>query len=71
MKTLNLTFRMPTPVPLQTGCKYAFDLWFRINMNQLARLYLDYCKLFPCDDFAGFAESMFMTDRSICEPELN
>jgi len=71
MKTLNLTFRMPTPVPLQTGCKYAFDLWFRINMNQLARLFLDYCKTNKDDDFAGFAESMFLADRSICEPELN
>ena len=71
MKTLNLTFRMPTPVPLDTQNKYALDLWLRINMNQLVRLYQEYCKTNKDDDFAGFAESMFTSDRSICEPELN
>ena len=62
MKTLNLTFRMPTPVPLETECKHAFNLWFRMHKNYLARLYSSYK---GPDEFIEFGESMCTEDCSI------
>lgn len=70
-KPLVLTFRCPTPIPLDTQNKYAFDTWFRINLNQLVRLYTEFCKTNKDDSFTEYAESMFTSDRSIVNPELN
>jgi hypothetical protein len=68
--TKPLTFRMPSPVPLNTKCSVVAGWWIRLNMNALVRLYTSY----PAkdkDEFIPFAESLFVTDRGAIEPELN
>lgn len=66
-----LTFRMPTPVPLQTGCPIVCNYWLRLNINAITNLYSLYVSRGGKDEFIPFVHSLFVTDRGVIDFDLN
>lgn len=77
MKTLNLTFRMPPPIPLGSKCKAVCDFWVRMHLNKLVHLYTLYGSFCqgkghePNESFIEFSWRLFNSDRAVVNHELN